>query len=50
MDVSSDSRRAAFRAAIGEVRSWVAEGAWDRPGVEHADPLMAEVKPQVIVE
>ncbi|GAA4398593.1 NAD(P)H-dependent oxidoreductase [Fodinibacter luteus] len=50
MDVSPDSRRAAFRTAIGEVRSWVAGGAWEGSPPPPAEALPPEVKPQVIVE
>ncbi len=50
MDVSADLRRDAFRTAVGDVRAWVAGGAWD---VEPSAPVVAlpaGIKPQVIVE
>jgi FMN-dependent NADH-azoreductase len=50
MDVTTDLRRTASRAAVNEVRSWVARGAWDGPPTEVLEPLPADVKPQVIVE
>ena len=50
MDVSADLRREAFRTAIGDVRAWVAGGAWDGKSSVPVDALPAGVKPQVIVE
>lgn len=50
MDISQESRRAAFRTAIADVRSWVAEGAWDGTPSQLAEALPADVKPQVILE
>ncbi|WP_188111388.1 FMN-dependent NADH-azoreductase [Nocardioides antri] len=50
MDVTSELRRSASRAAIRDVRSWVAQGAWDGSPTEVSDLLPADVKPQVIVE
>jgi FMN-dependent NADH-azoreductase len=50
MDISQDSRRSAFRSAIGDVRSWVAHGAWDGMPTEPVEELPTDVKPQVILE
>jgi FMN-dependent NADH-azoreductase len=50
MDISQDSRRAAFKAAISDVRSWVADGAWDASPAPLAEALPADVKPQVIID
>ena len=50
MDVSSDLRRDAFRKAIGEVRAWVAGGAWDGEPGAREDALLPGVKPQITVE
>jgi FMN-dependent NADH-azoreductase len=50
MDVTSELRRSASKAAIRDVRAWVARGAWDGRSDEAPDLLPADVKPQVIVE
>ena len=50
MDVSQDARKAAIRAAITDVRSWVADGAWDAPTPEPLAEIPAEVKPQVLLD
>lgn len=50
MDVSADLRREAFRTAVGDVRAWVAGGAWDGESSAPVNALPAGVKPQVIVE
>ena len=50
MDISQESRKAAFKAAISEVRSWVANGAWDLAPTGQAEALPADIKPQVIVD
>lgn len=50
MDVSQESRRAAFRTAISDVRSWVGEGAWDASPLQQPVEVPADVKPQVIVD
>jgi FMN-dependent NADH-azoreductase len=50
MDVSQESRRAAFRTAISDVRSWVGEGAWDATPLQQPVEVPADVKPQVIVD
>lgn len=50
MDVTAELRREAFRAAIAEVRDWVARGSWDGDPGSPVDALPAGVKPQVIVE
>jgi len=50
MDISMEARRAAFRSAITDVRSWVSAGAWDGTSSEVATALPADVKPQVIVK
>lgn len=49
MDISQESRRAAVKAAISDVRSWVADGAWEGSPPPQEVPLPADVKPQVIV-
>jgi hypothetical protein len=50
MDVSQESRKAAIRAAVADVRSWVAAGAWDTAPSTPAETLPPEAKPKVIVE
>ena len=50
MDVSQESRKAAFKHAVTEVRSWVAAGAWAASRSTGSTGLPADVKPQVIVE
>lgn len=50
MDVSQESRRAAFRTAISDVRSWVGDGAWDASPLQQPVEVPADVKPQVIVD
>jgi FMN-dependent NADH-azoreductase len=50
MDVSQESRKAAFRAAISDVRSWVGEGAWEASPLQQPVDVPADVKPQVIVD
>jgi FMN-dependent NADH-azoreductase len=50
MDVSQESRKAAFRAAISDVRSWVGKGAWDASPLQQPVEVPADVKPQVIVD
>jgi FMN-dependent NADH-azoreductase len=50
MDISPDSRKAAFKAAISEVRAWVAEGAWEASPPSQAEELPADVNPQVIID
>lgn len=50
MDVSQESRKAAIRAAVADVRSWVAAGAWDTAPSAPAETLPPEAKPKVIVE
>ena len=50
MDISGELRKTAFKAAIRDVRSWVANGAWDGSQTIPAQALPADVKPQVILE
>lgn len=50
MDVSADSRRQAFRSTIGEVRDWVARGAWAGVPTEDGVLIPGGVKPKVIVD
>lgn len=50
MDISQESRQAAFRAAIGEVRAWLAAGAWDAAPAPEREALPLNVKPQVLVD
>ncbi len=50
MDVTGELRKAAFKAAIHDVRSWVRNGAWDASQTIPAQALPADVKPQVILE
>lgn len=50
MDISTDLRKSANKSAIREVRSWVAQGAWDAAPAEPPAPLPADIKPKVIVE
>lgn len=49
MDITQEARRAAIKAAINDVRSWVADGAWEGSPPPHEVELPADVKPQVIV-
>ncbi len=49
MDISAESRRAAYAAAMGEVRAWFGSGAWDAaPGAP--ERLPTGVKPAPIVD
>ena len=50
MDISPDARKAALRTAVAEVRSWVADGAWDAAPAEAPPELPRDVKPQVILD
>lgn len=50
MDISQDARKAALRKALSEVRSWVADGAWDGTPAQPPPELPADVKPQVILD
>ena len=50
MDISQDARKAALRKAVTEVRSWVADGAWDAGPAEPPPELPPDVKPQVIID
>lgn len=50
MDVSQDSRRAAFRTAISDVRAWVANGAWEGMPDVVVEELPQDLKPQVILD
>jgi len=49
-DVTPELRRAAFRAATKEVRTWVDQGAWDGSSDLLAEALPADVKPQVLTD
>ena len=50
MDISQEARRAAFKEAISDVRSWVAAGAWEATPPQPATALPLDVKPQVIID
>jgi len=50
MDISAETRKAAYKAAISDVRSWVAEGAWDSGLSTPAEALPPGVKPPVILD
>jgi FMN-dependent NADH-azoreductase len=50
MDISQDARKAAFRKAVTEVRSWVADGAWEGTPAEPPPEMPTDVKPQVILD
>ncbi len=50
MDIAQESRTAAFKSAISDVRSWVANGAWDASPPAQDAALPEDIKPQVIVD
>ncbi|MFQ6172298.1 FMN-dependent NADH-azoreductase [Oryzobacter sp. R7] len=50
MDVSQEARRDAFRSAINDVRSWVANGAWDGMPDVGIDEIPSDLNPPVILD
>ncbi len=50
MDISSETRSSAFKKTIGEVRTYVASGAWESVDGTGMTQLPVGVKPAVLVE
>ncbi len=50
MDISVDLRNAAYKKTISDVRSWVANGAWDVPPAVPAQAVPKGAKPKVLLD
>lgn len=50
MDISSETRSAAFKKTISDVRAYVASGAWESRDVTGLADLPTDLKPAILVE
>lgn len=50
MDVSLETRKAAFRSTIADIKEWVSAGAWDALDGAARPSILDEAKPRVIVD